>query len=371
MDEKYNMTHDSLSKSLESLRRGRLLSDTKDRIWEEAWKRSRGDLSTAPGQKRGFFSSLRIPTLRLAVAFEFILILLLGSVGVVYAANQSIPGDVLYRVKRNTEAVWLELTPERKQTDVKLALLERRVQEIQQLAFEDRPIPETLQEEVTQTFSDIAAHPEKWEQAKTLSQVKNHVEALGMLSETYPETTAFNEVLHISLTAFEQLGGDVGTLSVPPSVVLTPMPTPTQPSEAPPEDNEPPGQDNDPPGQDNDPPGQDNDPPGQDNDPPGQDNEPPGQDNEPPGQDNEPPGQDNEPPGQDNNPPGQDNEPPGQDNDPPGQDNEPPGQDNEPLGQDNDPPGQDNEPPGQDNEPPGQDNDPPGQDNEPPGQGKP
>ena len=347
MDEKYDMTHDSLSKSLESLRRGRLLSDTKDRIWEEAWKRSRGDLSTAPGQKRGFFSSLRIPTLRLAVAFEFILILLLGSVGVVYAANQSIPGDVLYPVKRNTEAVWLELTPERKQTDVKLALLERRVQEIQQLAFEDRPIPETLQEEVTQTFSDIAAHPEKWEQAKTLSQVKNHVEALGMLSETYPETTAFNEVLHISLTAFEQLGGDVGTLSVPPSVVLTPMPTPTQPSEAPPEDNDPPGQDNDPPGQDAGPPsktipilpgkitilpgkttillgrttsllgrttsllgrttsllgrttsrlvritilpGPDNEPPGQDK-PPGQDNDPPGQDNDPPGQDNEPPGQ--------------------------------------------------------------------------------
>ena len=224
MNEKSDMTLDSLITDLEGLRNGRLSPDAKERIWREAWKRSGSSIEKeATNQVRGFFASLRIPTLRLAVAFELILLLLLGSVGVIYAANQSVPGDVLYPVKRNTEAVWLGLTPERKQTDVRLALLERRVEEIQQLTIENQPIPGTLQAEVSQTFSDIAANPERWENAEALPHVKRQAEILAALSVAYPEVFFLSDVLQASLNAFEQLGGDVGILSIPPDLQPTPI----------------------------------------------------------------------------------------------------------------------------------------------------
>ncbi len=404
MNEKHDMELDSLTRGLESLRRGRLSTDVRERIWGEAWKRSEEHRAES-SQRREFFASLRMPklrtslrtsTLRLAVAVQCVLILCLGTVGLLYAANQSAPGEALYPAKRQTEAVWLKIAPEHKQTEIELVLLGRRVEEIQQLTLENQPVPETLHEEVYQAFFDIAKHPEKWEKAEALPEIEMQVETLAALSATYPGTE-IDETVRASVNAFEQLGGSVSTLSMPshlvptptststptalPTATQTPLPVPTAiPTASPPADQhdldpgqeeESPGQSGDAPGQSDDPPGQGDEPPGQGNEPPGQGDEPPGQGDEPPGQGDEPPGQGDDPPGQGNEPPGQGNEPPGQGDEPPGQGDEPPGQGDEPPGQGDDPPGQGNEPPGQGNEPPGQGDEPPGQGDEPPGQGNP
>ncbi len=227
MNKNHEITIDALTEDLKSLRNGKLSPDARDRIWEEAWGRSAATIKEAPKQKQGFFASLRVSTLRLAVAVQFVLIILLGTVGLAYASNQSIPGDVLYPVKRNAEVAWLELTPKSKRPDVELALLERRVKEIQQLTTRNRPIPDTLREETAKAFTEIAAHPEKWEETEALSQVQEEIEILSTLSKAHPESSTFDEVLQTSLAAFEHLGGDVATLSLPPSFRPTPTPTAT------------------------------------------------------------------------------------------------------------------------------------------------
>jgi hypothetical protein len=357
MNEKHEITIDSLTEDLKGLRHGKLSPDARDRIWEEAWERSAATMEEAPKQNQGFFASLRVSTLRLAVAVQFVLIILLGTVGVAYASNQSLPGDILYPVKRNAEVAWLELTPKSRRPNVELALLERRVKEIQQLTTRNRPIPATLREETAKAFTEIAAHPEKWEETEALSQVQEEIEILSTLSKAHPESATLDEILQTSLVAFEHLGGDIGTLSLPPSFrptptstatstptltptsTLTPSPTPTltpspkptvtatpipptftpvptqAPETPPPDDGG--GEDDDDPANPANPadpanPGEPGEPaePAEPADPANPPNpadpNPPGQGDEPPGQGDEPPGQGDEPPGQSGNPPGQD-----------------------------------------------------------------
>jgi|GEM_PF-4309106 len=147
MNEKYEITRDPLIEELEHLRNGRLSPEAKGRIWKEALRRSSPDVnSVSADQKSGFFTSLRLPALRfpmwrLAGTVAVVLLLLLGIPGIIRAANQSIPGDFLYPLKRNAEVAWLELVPEHRRINVKARLLERRVEEIRRLADAQRPIP--------------------------------------------------------------------------------------------------------------------------------------------------------------------------------------------------------------------------------------
>ncbi|GMQ84817.1 MAG: hypothetical protein BMS9Abin07_0382 [Acidimicrobiia bacterium] len=103
---------------------------------------------------------------------------------------------------------------------------------------------------------------------------------------------------------------------------------------------------------------------------PGKSDQAPGQDGTPGKSDNTP-GQDNDKPGKPDNTPGQDNDKPGKPDNTPGQDNDKPGKPDNTPGQDNDKPGKPDDTPGHDDDKPGESDQAPGHDDDKPGSGRP
>jgi hypothetical protein len=96
-----------------------------------------------PGYKPISRKASRVyPRLRqTAIASTLIVALLSVTVGTVFAAEQSLPGDVLYSIKITREHVTVSLAPAKSETAMLLWIVERRTNEVEQLVAAEREIP--------------------------------------------------------------------------------------------------------------------------------------------------------------------------------------------------------------------------------------
>jgi len=283
----------------------------------------------------------RLPVgLRWAAASAMVATVLLAGAGTAAASGQSVPGDLLYGVKRAGESAQVFVSPASARSLIYAGLARQRLVEItviSQRGNADAVILNGLANDfVTDTASALAyvddTPPEQ--QADVLSTLVSVTNAdqgsLAALKASAPPWAqagldrAVQAASQASAIARERLelvlaahgGANPAT------------PTPTGETEVPP------GQTRMPPGQTRVPPGQTNVPPGQTRVPPVQTNGPPGQTHVPPGQTKVPPGQTEVPPGQTKVPPGQTEVPPGQTHLPPDSTHGPTKPTHEPSGQD-------------------------------------
>jgi signal transduction histidine kinase len=315
--------------------------------------------------------------LKWAAASAAIVAVLLAGAGTAAASRQSVPGDLLYGVKRADESAQVFFSPASERAFVYVGLARQRLVEIMVLAkrgSSDAAILNRLSDDLiaeTGAALSLVENTPAEGRADVLSTLisvtgdEQSTLAAVITSAPAEAQAGLERALQMasehhasSVERLEQvLASHGGPASSTPtgtaSATATATPTPGSQTEAQPKDTHiAPGQTNVPPGQTHVPPGQTNIPPGQTHVPPGQTNIPPGQTHVPPERTNVPPGRTNIPPGQTNIPPGQTQVPPGQTNIPPGQTNVPPGRTQSPRDLTEPPPEETNVPPGQTHAPP-------------------
>lgn len=122
-------------------------------------------LSRKPWQ--GLFSQ-RPALVPFAAAVFLIFGLVFGSWGTVYAAQDSLPNDLLYSVKLAGENLQLAFTAD---TEARISLLtaftDRRVEEAKALALEGQPIPEELPARLDEQLEELSALTASLEEVAT------------------------------------------------------------------------------------------------------------------------------------------------------------------------------------------------------------
>ena len=273
----------------------------------------------------------RLPLgLRWAAAPLIIVALVLAGAGTGAAANKSVPGDLLYGVKRTDENTQVFFSPVSARALVYVGLARQRLMEMTALSQRgslNAAILNSLSNDLsTETatalgFVDDTPADRQAEVLSTLVQVTDEEQStLAALKSTAPpeaqagldralQASSQGHARSVDRLAQVRASRAGTNTSTPGSAGATASATPTR---------VPPGSTEAPPGLTEVPPEQTQVPPDQTHIPPGQTQEPPGQTHEPPGQTREPPGQTHVPPGETHEPPGHTHEPPGQTKIPPG-----------------------------------------------------
>jgi hypothetical protein len=134
-----------------------------------------------PGVLRGLFSLPMYKALAIAL---LVLVLVAGSSFTVYAAQSSLPGQTLYPVKAASEDVALSLafSPDAR-LNLTLRYTNRRMQEIQTLAAEGRPLPDQASDRYQQELDSalqLATQLNNQQMQAALIAIKTQAEDQGM-----------------------------------------------------------------------------------------------------------------------------------------------------------------------------------------------
>ena len=168
----------------------------KQRIWQQAQQAAR-TYSPSPHPKPRRIWKLAYPFFSLLLLLGF----LGGYVGIVFASGASIPGDSLYTVERQIEALWMKLTPSTQQDEVRLVLLERRLYEVRALLDSGRDVPENLFQEVEMLFLSLNDNPSP----QALPQMQHDRDMLRRLNEQHPGIYALQKALDAAESATASL----------------------------------------------------------------------------------------------------------------------------------------------------------------------
>jgi hypothetical protein len=186
-------------------------------------------MATPPPETRqsSFFDWLRLPAFRLALAAGFILVLILSLGTVTLAAQDALPGETLYPVKRRVESVRLTLASEVRQDELQLEYLDRRVAELVLLVEREQQVPDALVQEIEVAYAAIAAEPEVWAASGAAAHVLDQLALLQTVAMEVEESPRLVAIFQASTLAYSQLGGVPAGLELP-AIFLTATPTPTQ-----------------------------------------------------------------------------------------------------------------------------------------------
>ena len=260
---------------------------------------------------------------RVAVGALALIMLVVSSTGLAFAANGAKPGDMLYGLDRAAEILGIGDGGSNERIAEAHALVASGAMAVG-LTHAAAVLPATPDNEMAKAAIQKAATRVQGEPQGPSSYV---AEQVGTLLSYLRLATAAGTVNTSTLAGFAEAIGEL-------------------PAEAP---------------------GQSGDTPGQAGTTPGQAGTTPGQDADVSGQEDEGPGQSGDAPGQSGDTPGQSGDTPGQSGDTPGQSGATSGQSEDVTGQSEDATGQSEDPPGPPDDAPGQSEDPPGPPDNTPG----
>jgi hypothetical protein len=210
-------------RQLESLRELQPTAEIRDRIWRTALDNAASlsenqtpisiiaVLLSRLRSARFHLAHVRLSSwsLRSALSLLFIVLSLVSPVRVIVAAQESLPGDQLYRVKRAEEHILLTSLPRYKQRDLRLALLERRIMEVEQLLASSSPVPDEALEELISLFRTMSLAPMLWKSsddaATLVATLERYESLLFTLALEHREVYGLREVYRVSFYTREQL----------------------------------------------------------------------------------------------------------------------------------------------------------------------
>lgn len=157
-------------------------------------------------------------------AFVLLLALSLvgGYTGVVFASGASMPGEPLYPLARQTETVWLTLTPESRRCEVQLILLERRIYEAKALLDAGKTVPDDVLQEIELLFLAAADDTtcQATQSAAALPHLISYRAKLALLTTRHPGVGQLDALLEVANSAVIKLGGAPLELA-PPDALRT------------------------------------------------------------------------------------------------------------------------------------------------------
>ncbi|HEY74996.1 MAG TPA: hypothetical protein G4O00_02300 [Thermoflexia bacterium] len=209
---------------IRTVRHPTLTPRARKRIWREAWRRAR--------LSRAF--SLPVFVLRLrpvGIALLCVFALLLGSFGTVLAAQDSMPTDLLYPVKRASEEVWWAVVPAADRPTVALELALRRMEEVEYLLNEGETVPEELWDDLAGRLADAESMEDVQVPEHVRARLEHHLQILEQLMARHPDNPGLRRAMEASRQALEVLSGppDVGHTPTPP---VSPGPPQTPPGQS-------------------------------------------------------------------------------------------------------------------------------------------
>ncbi len=207
-------------RQLESLRELQPTTEARDRIWRRAVANAASPSMDQPSIWEAFLAHFRLKdislarfhrawSLRSALSLLFVLLFLVSPVRIVAAAQESLPGDPLYRIKRAEEHILLNSLPRDKQRDLRMALLERRISEVERLLETSAPVPDETLAELVSLFRTMRLAPILWETSEDATALSAKLERyetlLFTLALEHREVYGLREVYRASFYARVQL----------------------------------------------------------------------------------------------------------------------------------------------------------------------
>lgn len=207
-------------KQLESLRELQPTTEARDRIWHSALEGAVSLSAEQPSMLEVIFARFRLThfrpanfnmswSFRSALSLLFVLLFLVSPVRIIAAAQDSLPGDSLYRVKRAEEHILLNSLPRYKQRDLRLALLERRISEVERLLEASAPVPDETLVELVTLFRTMRLAPVLWETSEDatalVADLEQYETLLFTLALEHREVYGLREVYRASFYTREQL----------------------------------------------------------------------------------------------------------------------------------------------------------------------
>lgn len=165
------------------------------------------------------------------IGLALLLVLVVGS-GTLYAAERSLPGDLLYPVKRATEELRLGITRDpAERAEVYLTLAERRADELQQLVQAQKPLDAGALDELLERYRQ-ARETMVVDQPGVVLRGLNQ-QSLDMLQESYVLATPNDQKrLDVAIEASMAVAAQLGVVSpvamLPATSTATPVATAPQ-----------------------------------------------------------------------------------------------------------------------------------------------
>lgn len=135
------------------------------------------------GRKRSFHAFVSLPLFKALAVILLVVALLAGSSISVYAAQNSLPGEALYNLKTISEDIRLSLTfsPQAK-LDLTLEYTNRRLNEIQSLVVDGKPLPDQAANRYQQELDEalqLATQLNDQQIMRALNAIKTQAEEQG------------------------------------------------------------------------------------------------------------------------------------------------------------------------------------------------
>ncbi|MBN1487672.1 MAG: hypothetical protein JW981_08525 [Anaerolineae bacterium] len=157
-DTQFRTGEDPMSEQLQVLAQVVPTPDARVRIWKQA--QAKAAVQSPVSRARVFFFTRWYASP--IVTFLCVILLAFSSVRGVVIAQTSLPGDPMYESKRVVESVWLATLPPEERIAAQFMLLDRRIDEVETLVTESRPVPRTAFLELESAFKTMGLYPARW-----------------------------------------------------------------------------------------------------------------------------------------------------------------------------------------------------------------
>ncbi|MFA4917471.1 MAG: DUF5667 domain-containing protein [Syntrophales bacterium] len=132
---------------------------------------------------------------KLAPAMALSLFFVISSVGLIYGAKNSLPGDLLFSVKINADKIRLALTPKREQAKLQIEITNSRLEELDKLVTNNQSKEGAIMEAVKMVNKELVVVKKQIAQMGEM----NKLDEVAKMAKTAVEITNKMSVLNASI----------------------------------------------------------------------------------------------------------------------------------------------------------------------------